>query len=99
MSAFDDLVPIAARVLGAGWFLALNVGITVAWLALGPVFDWSELWQLTYVTTISITTWWAAILIQGAQARDTDAIQAKLDELVRSQPGASDAVAGVEDRP
>ena len=58
--------------------------IIIVWAATGPLFDWSDTWQLVINTGTTIVTFLMVFLIQNAQNRDGSAIQAKLDELIRA---------------
>lgn len=60
------------------------VVIILLWAVIGPVFDYSDSWQLAINTSITIVTFLMVFLIQNTQNRDTEAIQIKLAELIRS---------------
>src|SRR5438270_5503629 len=60
------------------------VAVIVVWAATGPLFGWSDTWQLVMNTGTTIVTFLMVFLIQSAQNRDASAIQAKLDELIRA---------------
>jgi len=62
----------------------LAVAVIVVWAVSGPVFNWSDTWQLVINTGTTIVTFLMVFLIQNAQNRDASAIQAKLDELIRA---------------
>ena len=73
--------------------------ITVAvWLGTGPVFSFSDTWQLVMNTWTSVATFLMVFLIQNSQNRDSSAIQAKLDELIRSS-AARNSFVGIENLP
>ena len=74
----------------------LAVGIIIAWGVTGPIFHFSDTWQLIINTGTTIVTFLMVFLIQNAQNRDAAAIQAKLDELLRAVGKARDQFIGVE---
>lgn len=77
-------------------FLAGLAVVELAWLVTGPIFDWSNTWQLVINTGTTIITLLAVFLLQHTQNRDTLATQIKLDELVRASE-ASNRVIQIED--
>lgn len=74
----------------------LAVAVIVVWAVSGPVFGYSDTWQLVINTGTTIVTFLMVFLIQNTQNRDGAAVQAKLDELVRSLEGARNAFVGIE---
>ena len=75
------------------------VGATLAciiWAVSGPVFNYSDTWQLVINTATTVLTFLAVFLIQNSQNRDGAAMQAKLDELLRALTGARDQFIGIE---
>lgn len=86
----------SARLAGrpASFFLAVSV--VIVWLCSGPVFGFSDSWQLVINTSTTIITFLMVFVIQSAQNRDSQAIQLKLDELLRSVKGAHTALLDIE---
>ena len=74
----------------------LAVGVIVVWGITGPIFQFSDTWQLIINTGTTIVTFLMVFLIQNAQNRDAAAMQAKLDELLRAVGKARDRFIGVE---
>ena len=73
------------------------VAIVVAWAFTGPIFNFSDTWQLVINTGTTIVTFLMVFLIQNTQNRDSKAVQLKLDELIRANKGARNSFAGLED--
>jgi low affinity Fe/Cu permease len=69
----------------------------VVWAATGPVFHWSDTWQLIMNTASSIVTFLMVFLIQRSQNKDTLAIHVKLNEIIATMEGASKGIVSVED--
>ncbi|MFL6845088.1 MAG: low affinity iron permease family protein [Allosphingosinicella sp.] len=72
------------------------VGLILLWIVTGPLFGWSDTWQLVVNTATTIVTFLMVFLIQNSQNRDAAAIQAKLDELIRAVHDARNDFIGIE---
>lgn len=85
----------AARFCGRPRTFSLAVLVIAAWIVTGPLFGFSDTWQLVINTSTTIVTFLMVFLIQNTQNRDGAAIQAKLDELIRTS-AAQNAYIGIE---
>ena len=73
---------------GSSWAFCLAAFIVIVWAISGPIFGFSDTWQLVINTGTTIVTFLMVFLIQNTQNRDTKALHLKLDELLRTQAGA-----------
>jgi low affinity Fe/Cu permease len=85
----------AATGSSAAFFIA--IGTIVVWLVTGPVFNYSDTWQLIINTGTTIVTFLMVFLIQKSQNKDSKAIHLKLNELLASQEGTSNRMVNIED--
>jgi low affinity Fe/Cu permease len=82
---------------GSSWAFAIASAVIVVWLVSGPLFHFSDTWQLVINTGTTIVTFLMVFLIQRAQNKDSLAIQLKLNEIVAAIPGASNRLIDIED--
>jgi low affinity Fe/Cu permease len=85
---FDRIADRLTVALGSAWALIASVLLVVVWALTGPVFGFSDTWQLFINTTTTVVTFWMVFVIQNSQNRQSKATQLKLDELIRAVEGA-----------
>ena len=93
---FDRIARAVAAWTGRTSAFAVAFTIIIVWAVTGPIFKWSDTWQLVINTGTTIVTFLMVFLIQNAQNRDASAIQAKLDELIRAVGHARNEFIGIE---
>lgn len=84
MKWHSRLADVTSRTCGRPIAFLAMLGLTLVWAATGPIFHYSDTWQLVINTGTTIVTCLMTFLIQGTQNRDSAAVQAKLDELIRA---------------
>jgi len=95
--AFARMAEKASQATGSFWAFCVALLVVVIWAVTGPLFDFSQTWQLVINTGTTIVTFLMVFLIQHAQNKENRALQLKLNELIASARGASNRLIDVED--
>jgi low affinity Fe/Cu permease len=95
--SFRKFAAATSHVVGSPWAFLTAFLIVVAWALSGPLFGWSDSWQLVINTSTTIVTFLMVFLIQNTQNRDARAVHLKLDELLRGVEGARTGFVDLEE--
>ena len=93
---FDRLADNLTASLGSIGALVGSVVLVVAWALTGPIFHFSDTWQLFINTTTTVITFWMVFVIQNSANRSSKATQLKLDELIRALENARNEIIGLD---
>lgn len=96
-NVFRRFAQATSSAMGRPWAFVAAVLLIVGWAASGPLFKFSDTWQLVVNTTTTIVTFLMVFLIQNTQNRDTEALRLKLDELILATEGARNEFVTIED--
>ena len=95
-SRFSRFASWISHATGRPWAFVFALLIIIVWVATGPVFEFSDTWQLVINTSTTVITFMMVFIIQNTQNRDSAAAQVKLDEIIRSIKGANNALLNME---
>ena len=94
---FRKFAHTVSQIVGTSWIFILAVTVVVVWAITGPMFHFSDTWQLVINTGTTIVTFLMVFLIQNTQNRDARAIHLKLDELIKGVKGARTGFVNLEE--
>jgi len=93
---FRKFAQITSQVVGSSWAFILAVAVIATWAVTGPMFHYSDTWQLVINTGTTIITFLMVFLIQNTQNRDARALHLKLDEVIRAMRNAHNEMISIE---
>ena len=96
---FANFARTVERQVGRPSTFVIAILVVIIWAIAGPLFQWSDTWQLVINTGTTIVTFLMVFLIQNTQTRDTQAMQLKLDELIRVNKAARNSLIKIEEKP
>jgi low affinity Fe/Cu permease len=85
---FNHISDVINQALGSLWAVGLSVLVILVWALTGPIFRFSDTWQLVINTSTTIVTFWMVFVIQNSQNRNARAVHVKLDEIIRALENA-----------
>ncbi len=88
-----------AEIAGSPLAFGIAVSFFVLWLATGPYFNWSEAHRTILDLVVALTPFWMVFVLQATQNRDSDIVEAKLDELLKAIENAREHLVGVQNQP
>lgn len=94
---FDKFSTTATKLTGSVWAFIIALAVIIVWGITGPIFNFSDTWQLVINTGTTIITFLMVFIIQQTQNKDTTAIHLKLNELIASNSKASNRLVDAED--
>src|SRR5579862_8999731 len=94
---FASIAQNTAKLVGSSFAFAAICLITFVWLVTGPIFHWSDTWQLVINTVTNIVSMLMVFVIQNTQNRESSALQLKVDELLRAVRGAQNTFINLEE--
>ncbi len=95
--AFRKFAHGVSRVVGSSKAFVVAIVLILSWITTGPIFKFSNTWQLFINTLTTIVTFLMVFIIQNTQSRETKATQLKLDELIKAVKGARNQLVDLED--
>lgn len=95
--ALEDFSIATTRWAGSSWAFAIAAAVVLSWAISGPIFNYSETWQLVINTGTTIVTFLMVFLIQRSQNKESLAVQVKLNELLAAHQGASNNLINIEE--